>query len=102
MEHTHAVLEWLERHGRAILNGSKALALESSKIRQYRALEDMNILIPRTVVVTADPTVQPGTNVLLMRRIPKNMFKPFSIQQQPISRILLFSPNIIAVEEEQE
>jgi len=54
MEHTHALLEWLEHHKRVILNGSKSLLLEASKVRQYRCLEDMNILVPRTVVVTAD------------------------------------------------
>jgi glutathione synthase/RimK-type ligase-like ATP-grasp enzyme len=56
-EHTHTVLEWLELHGRRVINGSRALSLEISKIRQYRALEQVGIKTPRTVVVTANPEV---------------------------------------------
>jgi len=53
-EHTHTVLEWLELHRRRVINGSRALSLEISKIRQYRALEQLGIKTPRTVVVSAN------------------------------------------------
>jgi hypothetical protein len=50
-ELTAAVLAWLERHGRCIVNGSRALDLEISKARQYAALEAAGIRTPDTVLV---------------------------------------------------
>src|SRR6267378_2730508 len=38
-ELTAAVLAWLERHGRRVINDSRALRLEISKIEQYEALK---------------------------------------------------------------
>ncbi|HZU89291.1 MAG TPA: alpha-L-glutamate ligase [Stellaceae bacterium] len=46
-----AVLAWLERHGRRVVNGSRALDLEISKARQYAALEAAGIRTPETVLV---------------------------------------------------
>jgi hypothetical protein len=51
-ELTAAVLAWLERHGRRVVNGSRALDLEISKARQYAALEAAGIRTPDTVLVT--------------------------------------------------
>ena len=42
------ILEWLERYDRVVVNGSRALDLEISKIRQYQALEKFNISSPAT------------------------------------------------------
>ena len=50
-ELTAAVLAWLERHGRRVVNGSRALDLEISKARQYAALEKAGIRTPDTVIV---------------------------------------------------
>src|SRR5919201_4177818 len=50
-ELTASVLAWLERHGRRIVNGSRALDLEISKARQYAALEAAGIRTPDTVLV---------------------------------------------------
>jgi hypothetical protein len=50
-ELTVAVLAWLERHGRRVVNGSRALDLEISKARQYAALEAAGIRTPDTVLV---------------------------------------------------
>ncbi|HYZ39424.1 MAG TPA: alpha-L-glutamate ligase [Stellaceae bacterium] len=50
-ELTAAVLAWLERHRRRVVNGSRALDLEISKARQYAALETVGIRTPETVVV---------------------------------------------------
>jgi hypothetical protein len=50
-ELTAAVLAWLERHGRHVVNGSRALDLEISKARQYAALEAAGIRTPDTVLV---------------------------------------------------
>jgi hypothetical protein len=43
------VLSWLERHQRKVVNGSRALDLELSKLRQYQELEKLNILTPKTL-----------------------------------------------------
>ena len=50
-EHAAAALAWLERHGRRVLNGGRALQLELSKVAQYAALEALGIRTPRTVAV---------------------------------------------------
>ncbi len=48
-EYTAAVLAWLEGHGRRVLNSSRALALEVSKVAQYAALNACGIRTPRTI-----------------------------------------------------
>jgi hypothetical protein len=50
-ELTAAVLAWLERWGRRVVNGARVLDLEVSKARQYAALEAAGIRTPRTVLV---------------------------------------------------
>jgi hypothetical protein len=50
-ELTASVLAWLERHGRPVVNGGRALDLEISKARQYQALEMAGIRTPDTVIV---------------------------------------------------
>ncbi|MBO0735622.1 MAG: alpha-L-glutamate ligase [Alphaproteobacteria bacterium] len=50
-EFTVSVLAWLERYGRRVVNGSRALDLEISKARQYAALEAAGIRTPSTVLV---------------------------------------------------
>ncbi|MDQ0257422.1 hypothetical protein J2S74_004880 [Evansella vedderi] len=47
-ELTHAVLTWLEAHGRRVLNDRNALQLELSKVAQYEALKRFGILTPKT------------------------------------------------------
>ena len=49
-EYTEAVLAWLERHGRTVINGSRALRLEVSKVNQYMALNAAGIETPKTIV----------------------------------------------------
>lgn len=48
-EYTEAVLAWLERHGRTVVNGSRALRLEVSKVNQYMALNQAGIQTPETI-----------------------------------------------------
>ena len=48
-EYTAATIEWLERHGRRVLNGGRALQLEVSKVAQYAALEAYGVRVPHTV-----------------------------------------------------
>ena len=47
-ELTSGVLCWLERYGRRAINGSAALDLELSKLRQYQALLHHNLRVPLT------------------------------------------------------
>ncbi|MBP0494923.1 ATP-grasp domain-containing protein [Pararoseomonas indoligenes] len=53
-ELTAAVLAWLERFGRRVVNGPRALDLEISKARQYAALETAGVTVPGTVVVRGE------------------------------------------------
>ena len=48
-ELTGGVLDWLEFHNRTVFNGSNALRLELSKIKQYTALEASGIRTPKTI-----------------------------------------------------
>jgi len=48
-EYTAAVLSWLESYGRRVINSSRALQLEISKVAQYAALNADGIRTPRTV-----------------------------------------------------
>lgn len=50
-EFTGAVLAWLERHGRRVVNGSRALQLEISKVAQYEALAAFGVPVPDTLAV---------------------------------------------------
>jgi len=51
-EFTKTVIAWLERHGRTVINGSRALSLELSKVEQYMALNQQGITTPKTLVAT--------------------------------------------------
>lgn len=58
-EYTGAVIAWLERHGRVVINGSRALQLEVSKAAQTLAMQLEGIQTPHTVVtVGADHLVE--------------------------------------------
>jgi glutathione synthase/RimK-type ligase-like ATP-grasp enzyme len=48
-EYTGAVLAWLTRHGRTIVNGERALQLEISKVAQYESLVRFGIETPATI-----------------------------------------------------
>jgi hypothetical protein len=48
-EYTAAVLSWLEGHGRRVINSSRALQLEVSKVAQYAALQSHGIRTPHTI-----------------------------------------------------
>lgn len=50
-EYAGAVIEMLERHGRSLVNGRRALQLELSKVAQYQALALHGIPTPATVAV---------------------------------------------------
>lgn len=48
-EYTASVLYWLESHGRKVINTSRALQLEVSKVGQYTSLNKHGIKTPKTV-----------------------------------------------------
>ncbi|TYR81230.1 alpha-L-glutamate ligase [Priestia megaterium] len=48
-EYTAAILSWLESHGRTVLNNSRALQLEVSKVAQYTSLQAHGIQTPKTI-----------------------------------------------------
>lgn len=50
-EYTAAVLAWLKRHGRTVVNGERALQLEVSKVAQYSALAAFGVETPETLAV---------------------------------------------------
>ncbi|CAM3771827.1 ATP-grasp domain-containing protein [Alkalicoccus chagannorensis] len=61
-----AVLNWLERHGRTVLNGSNALYLEVSKAAQYEALKKHGIPVPKTTAaVGREPLLQAAASMPL-------------------------------------
>lgn len=50
-EYGRAVLRWLESWGRTVVNGSRVLELEVSKVAQHAALRAAGIEVPRTIAV---------------------------------------------------
>mgnify|MGYP005839913059 CR=1 FL=1 len=67
-EYTAAILSWLESHGRRVLNPSRALQLEVSKVAQYTALQKHDICTPLTIATV-------GKNHLI--EAAKKLEKPF-------------------------
>ena len=57
-EYTASVLAWLGAHGRRIINDSRALELEVSKVKQYAALGAYGIRVPRTSVAVGKESVR--------------------------------------------
>ncbi|MGB6008964.1 ATP-grasp domain-containing protein [Castellaniella sp.] len=64
-EYTAAVLAWLESYDRTVVNDSRALRLEVSKIAQYAALRRYGIRTPRTLAA-----VGAGNIVAAARKMP--------------------------------
>ena len=63
-EYTGAVLAWLERHGRTIVNDGRALRLEISKVAQYEALAGFGIPTPDTLAVVGRKQIGPAAERL--------------------------------------
>jgi hypothetical protein len=56
-ELTASVLSWLERHNRKVLNGSRAIQLEVSKVAQYMTLNEHGIETPKTIAAVGKETI---------------------------------------------
>ena len=74
-EMTSVVLSWLERHGRRVVNNSRALHLEINKCAQYAALNAAGIRTPKTVaavgrgeILEAAGAFHPGPVILKPNR----------------------------------
>ena len=63
-EYTAAVLEWLARHGRTMVNGPRALALEISKIAQYQALAAFGVSSPDTIAAIGREHIATAAEIL--------------------------------------
>ncbi|HEY9460085.1 MAG TPA: alpha-L-glutamate ligase [Paralcaligenes sp.] len=56
-EYTAGVLAWLESHDRRVINNSRALQLEVSKIAQYAALSKLGIRTPHTIAAIGQKNI---------------------------------------------
>ena len=65
-EFTEAVLAWLERHNRIVVNGTRALRLEVSKVNQYMALNACGIRTPKTLAAVGKKHIIDAANSLSM------------------------------------
>ncbi|MCL6572244.1 MAG: alpha-L-glutamate ligase [Bacillus sp. (in: Bacteria)] len=61
-EFTAQVLSWLESHGRKVLNGTRALQLEVSKVVQYLELNKHGIHTPRTIAAVGKRQILEAAN----------------------------------------
>lgn len=50
-DYTRAVQDWLEAHGRRVVNGRMVVEMEVSKVRQLTALKAFGIDVPHTIAV---------------------------------------------------
>jgi glutathione synthase/RimK-type ligase-like ATP-grasp enzyme len=69
VDYTREMIAWLEGWGRRVLNGSRAFALEISKVRQYAALRRAGIRTPHTIAVSG--------GVEELKRAAQKMQRPF-------------------------
>jgi hypothetical protein len=78
-EYTSCVLPWLERHGRRVVNDSRALRLEINKIAQYAELEKFGIRVPRTLAAVGRDSIvaaarsMPGSFITKHNRAGKGL-----------------------------
>lgn len=63
-EYTGAVLAWLERHRRTVVNDSRALRLEISKVAQYEALAAYGLRTPDTLAVVGRENIPAAAGAL--------------------------------------
>jgi glutathione synthase/RimK-type ligase-like ATP-grasp enzyme len=66
------LLGWLESHGRRVINGSQAFALELSKVKQDIALRTFGILSPRTITVVGQERLKPAAREMDLPFITKH------------------------------
>merc|ERR1719223_1682550 len=74
MEGTAALVDYLEAHGRRVVNGSKAIGYEQSKIKQELALRAFGVPSPDT---------QAATSKLELRTLLENRLKSDTLRHKP-------------------
>jgi hypothetical protein len=72
-EITTSLIGWLELNNRFVINGSKAIKIELSKVEQYLSLKSFGIKTPKTIVVNS---VQLLTDAVKMLNIYPFILKP--------------------------
>ena len=65
-------LSFLELSGRRVINGSNAIALEVSKVRQDSALQAANIRTPKTIAVVGDTQLKTAARQMSLPFITKH------------------------------
>ena len=65
-EFAQGVLTWLEHNGCTVVNGSRALSLEISKVSQYLALNQHKIQTPKTFTAVGKKQVMEAARQLNM------------------------------------
>jgi hypothetical protein len=71
-DHARAVLDWLEAHGRRVVNGRRALELEVSKVAQLTALRAAGFDVPRTLAVAGTAELPAAAGKLPVSFISKH------------------------------
>src|SRR4051794_27889791 len=71
-ELTGGVLAWLEAHARRVVNDSRALRLEISKVAQYAALSRYGIRVPRTIAAVGRSAILEAAAAMPGRFITKH------------------------------
>ena len=71
-ELTGGLLAWLESHGRRVVNDSRALALEISKMAQYGALRREGIRVPHTIAAVGRDAIVAAAKSMRGRFITKH------------------------------
>jgi hypothetical protein len=61
-EFTHQVLAWLETYNRRVVNGTRAIQLEVSKVQQYLELTKFGIQTPRTIAAVGKEQIIEAAN----------------------------------------
>ncbi|RDI42284.1 ATP-grasp domain-containing protein [Falsibacillus pallidus] len=56
-ELTEAALVWLEKNNRRVVNGSRAIRLEVSKVNQYMKLNEFGIQTPKTIAASGTEAI---------------------------------------------
>ncbi|MFT4622958.1 MAG: glutathione synthase/RimK-type ligase-like ATP-grasp enzyme [Myxococcota bacterium] len=67
-----ALLHHLEAHGRTVINGSRAFALEVSKVRQDMALRAQGIRTPHTIAVVGEARLKDAARTMPLPFITKH------------------------------
>ena len=71
-ELTGALLAWLERHERRVINNGRALQLEISKVAQYSALARYGIRVPHTIAAVGRDAIIDAAQSMPGRFITKH------------------------------